>query len=883
GHGPMPERIGPYRIVDRIGQGGMGEVYEAEQERPVRRKVALKLIKTGMDSKPIIARFESERQALAMMNHPCIARVFDGGTTENGLPYFVMEFVDGMPIDEYCDNNRMTTRQRLELFIDVCEGVQHAHQKGIIHRDLKPQNILVKSEGERAVPKVIDFGIAKPMSERLTDSTYVTAAGLPIGTPEYMSPEQSGLGNVDVDTRTDVYSLGALLYELLVGARPFDIKQMKLKGIDELWKCIREDDAPKPSTRISTVVATSPDTARARRTDLTHLTRELRGDLDWILLKALEKDRTRRYSSASEFAADVQRHLNHEPVLASPPSATYRCKKFVIRHKLGVTAAALVAVAVALGITGTTVALVRAVRAEKLAVIEAERANEQTRISEQTLKFMVGLFAVVDPSEARGNTVTAREILDKGASRVEKELAGQPKAQATLMATMGTVYRSLGLYDAAEPLFQKALNKQRLLFSDAHPEVAHTLNDYATLLVKKGSFEAAEPLYREALAMRRELFGGEHENVAESLNDLAYLLCQNGDFAAAELMNRQSLDMRRRLLGKESEAVAESQHNLAMNLHDQGDADSPMPLLRESLAMRRRLLGKFHPDVSESLNSLAFVLYSRGEFDKAEPLFREALEVQKQLVGEVHPDVAMAMNNLAFVLHDSGEYDAAEAIYREVLTVQRTLLGDDHPDIAKVMNNLAFVLIENGSVDEAEKFARDSLAMYRRVHGDNHPDVARGLNNLARWLQDKGKMVEAERMYREAVAMRRDLLGDDHPATAVSLTGLAHLLISAQRFGEALESAEEARATMASALSESHWRTAVADGVVGAALAGLGRFDEAESLLLKSFKTVQAEKGASIYAEDARQRLIGLYEAWGRREEAAPYRATSQEVPSESN
>jgi serine/threonine protein kinase/tetratricopeptide (TPR) repeat protein len=875
---PLPARIGRYEILRVLGEGGMGTVYEARQDSP-RRMVALKVIKLGMDSKPIIARFEAERQALAMMQHPCIARVYDGGTTEQGMPFFAMEFVGGVPISEYCDQSRLTTQQRLELFIDVCEGVQHAHQKGIIHRDLKPSNVLVRSEGGKAAPKIIDFGIAKPTSARLTESTYFTAAGQPIGTPEYMSPEQSGMGDVDVDTRTDVYSLGVLLYELLVGARPFDVKELKLKGLDELWKHIREDDAPRASARFTTLAATSPVAAQARRTDVSHLVRELRGDLDWILMKALEKDRNRRYSSVSEFAADVRRHLNNEPVLAGPPSATYRFKKFVLRHKLGVTAAALVAVAIALGITSTAVALVRAVRAEKLAVKEAERASNQARISDETLRFLVGLFAVVDPSEARGNTVTAREILDRGASRIDAELAGQPEARATLMATMGTVYRSLGLYDAARPLFEKSLSIRRLLFPESHPAVAETLNSYSTLLVKKGDFEGAEPLVRDALAMRRAVFGEEHAAVAESLNDLAYLLCQKGEFDVAEPLYRKALEMRRKLLGPEHEAVADTLHNLAMNLFDQGDMEAPLPLLGDALDMRRKLLGPVHPAVAESLNSLALVLYSRGEFDKARPLFYEALETQKRLVGEVHPDVAMAMNNLAFVLHDAGEYDAAEATYRDALTVQQKLLGDDHPDIAKVLNNLAAVLHDKGDIGEAERYARESLTMYRRVHGDEHPDVAQGLNNLARWLLEKGDTVEAESMYRDAVAMRSKLLGDQHPATAVSQTGLANLLVETGRFEEALQTATEARAKLAAVYSETHWRTAVADGVVGAALAGLARFEEAEPLLLKSFAAVQGEKAAAIYIGDARRRLVSLYEGWNKPEAAEAYRTLATTKP----
>jgi tetratricopeptide (TPR) repeat protein len=864
-------------------------VFLAEQERPVRREVAFKIIKLGMDTRQVIARFEQERQTLAILDHPHIAKVLDAGATETGRPYFVMELCHGQAITDYCDKSALNIPQRLELFIQVCQAVQHAHTKGIIHRDLKPGNILVNTQDGVAHAKVIDFGIAKATAGGAR--AMFTEERQLIGTPEYMSPEQAE-GSPDIDTRTDVYALGVILYELLTGTTPFESSTLRTASIADIPRIIREVEPPKPSTRLSSITGAKPSSrgprssgqARPRRHPVTErkgLARTIRRDLDWIVMKAIEKDRGRRYETANGLAMDLRRYLSGEAVLAAPPSTAYRVRKFVVRHKFGVVAASLVALALALGIAATSVAAVRAVRSERRAVTEAERANRQAKISEEALRFLVGLFAVVDPSEARGNKVTAREILDKGAARIEAELAGQPEAQATLMATMGTVYRSLGLYDAAEPLYKKALEQRRQLFQGASPQVAETLNEYATLLVKKGEFDGAEPLCREALEMRQATFGEEHVAVAESLNDLAYLLSQKGDFGAAEPLYRRALELRQRLLGEESEGAAETLHNLAMNLFDQGDVNAPVPLLERALAVRRKLLGEEHPDVSESLNSLALVLYTRGELPKAEPLFRQALDIQKRLVGEVHPDVAMAMNNLAFVLHDSREFDAAETIYREVLEVQRKLLGDDHPDIAKVLTNLAAVLHDKGEIEEAVRYARDSLAMYRRVHGAEHPDVAQGLNNLARWLLEKGEMAEAESMYLEALAMRRKLLGDQHPGVAISQTGLANLLVEARRYEEALAAATKARTICAAAFSDDHWRTAVAESVVGAALAGLGRFDEAEPMLLKSYEALKQEKGAAMYLEDARRRLAGLYEAWNRPEAAAKYgRSPASPAPS---
>jgi non-specific serine/threonine protein kinase/serine/threonine-protein kinase len=396
-----PEFIGNYRILQKLGEGGMGEVYEAEQTAPIRRRVALKIIKWGMDTNQVVARFESERQALALMNHPNIARVFDAGATETGRPFFVMECVKGVPITEYCDTNRLNNRQRLELLIQVCEGIQHAHQKGIIHRDIKASNVLVTIQDDRPIPKIIDFGVAKAISQRFTEM------GQFIGTPEYMSPEQAEMTALDVDTRTDVYSLGVLMYELLVGVLPFESNELRSVGFDEIRKKIREQDPPKPSTRLTTPGFNTDHAIKNRKTDLSALTKQLKGELDWITMKAMAKDRTQRYASASELAADVLRYLKHEPVVAGPPSAMYRLRKYVRRHKVGVAAATVVVLAMILGITGTTIGLLKAVKAEK-------KAREEAETVQQVSDFLVSLFEVSDPNETKGNTITAREILDKG-------------------------------------------------------------------------------------------------------------------------------------------------------------------------------------------------------------------------------------------------------------------------------------------------------------------------------------------------------------------------------------------------------------------------------------------------------------------------------------
>jgi non-specific serine/threonine protein kinase/serine/threonine-protein kinase len=478
------DTIGLYVLLEKLGEGGMGEVWRAEQTQPIRRHVALKVIKAGLDTKTVVARFEAERQALALMEHPAIAKVYDAGVTPRGLPFFAMEYVPGVSITEYCDRQQLALKERLTLMASVCEGVQHAHQKGVIHRDLKPSNILVALQDGHPVPKIIDFGVAKATGKRLTEHTLFTELGMIIGTPEYMSPEQAESTGLDVDTRTDVYALGVMLYELMSGALPFEPRELRAAGYEELRRRIREVDPPRPSTRVARLGPDSTEIARARRIEPRRLVSRLRGDLDWIAMKCLEKDRTRRYGSPAELAADLRRHLENEPVLAGPPSTAYRARKFVRRHRIGVATVSLAALALAVFAIST------AAQARRIAA-ERDRADREAEVSRRVTEFMTNLFRVSDPSESRGNTVTAREILDRGAEQIGTELSAEPEVQARLMLTMGNVYASLGLWRTAEPLDEKALALCRSVLGPEHPE---------TLRARHGAFRSGSVRGRARVA-----------------------------------------------------------------------------------------------------------------------------------------------------------------------------------------------------------------------------------------------------------------------------------------------------------------------------------------------------------------------------------------------
>jgi non-specific serine/threonine protein kinase/serine/threonine-protein kinase len=700
-----PDRIGAYRLVRLLGSGGMGEVHLAEQEEPVRRTVALKLIKLGMDTNRVVARFDGERQALAMMNHPNIAHVYDAGATERGRPYFVMEYVEGEPITTHCDRNRLDLQDRLALFLRVCDGLQHAHQKGIIHRDIKPSNVLVTMQDGQPVPKIIDFGIAKATDQHQAEATAFTEMGRVVGTPAYMSPEQTEWNRPDIDTRTDVYSLGVLLYELLVGARPFDTKQLRDAGFEEMCRVIREVEAPRPSTRLKTTSELSGESAANRGSTPEVLVRQLRGDLDWIVLRALEKERDRRYSSASEMAADLRRHLADEPVLARPPATTYRIRKFVRRHRLGVAAAVVVLLALVAGIIGTTAAMLHAQREEMVA--------------RETERFMVSAFAKADPHRSAGEPVTARQILDHSAAKVREEFDDEPDLQGRLMLAIGESYSGLGEFALAEPLLRDSLGILRESEGANHEDVARALNGLANALVRQQRQGEAIPFYEEALTIWRTARDPEDEYVTTLLRQLGNAHLKVGQFDLARPYIEEALAADRDRLGPESLEYAKSLNTFGNLLAREDDPESAVPFHEEALRIRQK--------AAESPNDLALgfghyflgdTLLRAGRHEEAAREIATALEIWERGADPTHERVGACSLRLAEALEAGPDPASAEPYFLQAIEIDEANFGKDDPALIEALEGYSEYLRSTGRDTEVEP-VEARIAEIRGAAGPN--------------------------------------------------------------------------------------------------------------------------------------------------------------------
>jgi non-specific serine/threonine protein kinase/serine/threonine-protein kinase len=823
------QALGAYELLQRIGAGGMGEVWLAEQKQPMRRRVAIKLIKAGMDTREVVARFESERQALALMEHPNIAKVFEAGATPQGRPYFVMEYVAGIPITEYCDRHRMTLRERLELFVHVCEGVQHAHQKAIIHRDLKPTNILVEEVDGKPVPRIIDFGLAKATAQPLTAETLFTRAGAIVGTPAYMSPEQAGSTGTDIDTRTDVYSLGVVLYELLTGALPLDFHGL---AFDEVLRRMREEEAPRPSTKLRTLGEQSGITAQNRGSDLPTLARLLRGDLDAIALKALEKERSRRYGSPYELAADIGHYLDDEPVTARAASTGYRAWKYVRRHRLGVAFAASLALLLVAGVVVSSWMALRASRAEQ----------EATAVNDFLQNDVLAQASVDGQTRARGKPdpdMKVRTALDRAAARIEGKFGGQPLVEAAIRHTIGNSYYELGLYPQAQRELERALDLQRRILGVEHPLTLQTLRVLVLIYQDEGRLKDAEKLNDEAIQAQRRVLGAEDPATLASKGDQANIYTNEGNYPEAEA------------------------------------------LYRELLTLQRRRLGEDHPETLVLRNNLARTYIKEGKYAQAEPIQRDVVDAMRRVRGAEGFQTLVSMGNLAMIYGFEDKFAESAALYGKVVDGLRRVKGNEHPLTLQFMEGLAWDYDQRGKYAQADALYSKVLEAQSRVLGKEHPDYLITVTDMAASYRRRGMYPRAEALFVMALKGRRRTLGDGHPDTLASIGDLGWLYVSEGRYAEAEPLLREAVTKFEKAASAG-WERYRVKCALGMCLAGQKQYEQAEPLLVDGYQKMM-ERRATIPADgrselaQAGEGIVRLYQDWSKPQKADEWRQKLKE------
>jgi len=869
----------------------------------------LKLVPFGMDTARVIARFESERQALALMNHPYIAQALEAGAGDDGRPYFVMELVRGEPVTDYCAREKPPLAVRLKLFLQICEAIQHAHQRGIIHRDLKPSNVLLTKQGTEVVPKIIDFGIAKAIGEAEGKMLLSTADGQIVGTPEYMSPEQAGVIDAGLDTRTDVYSLGVMLYELVSGQRPYELKK---RTAIELERAMRTP--PTPPSQVS----------RARVPFLpsgfwlNNLQRSTERDLDAVALMAMERMPDDRYASVEQLADDVRCVLEHRPVRARTQTWTYRAQKFVRRNAASVTTAALVAVLIGTGGVGIVSQRNRAIASELRAVDEATKARAEAAKASEVARFLTDLFRESDPANARGASVTARELLTRGAERLKTDLTSQDTVRATLMDTIGVVYRMLGMiddsetittaalairrrapgpesldvaqsldnlgqlarertrYDQAAQYHREALAMRRRLLDPREPAVAESLSNLGLALRELGKYAEAEPLVKEALAIRREKLGPEHVNTLTSLNVLGDIQESSGQLVEAERTYQEALEGRRKTLPPDHPHIAISLNNVAGVIARAGRLAEAERLFREALTMRQRILDPSHPDVSSSTLNLASALHDLGRLDEAEPLYRAALAADRRYRGK-NMDVAIDLNNLASLLEDRGKLQEAGKLYEESMAMRIALQGEQHPSVGTILNNIGRLRFTQGMLDESERAFRHAIDIRSALGMEKHPRHGDTMVSLGRVFEARGRLADAERQYTAGLAIQRAASPSGSPSVAGALLALGHLMGVKKNPAGGEPLLRESLAFRRQSLPAGHHTIANAEAALGDCLVQQSKWPEAETLLVSALKAVPAGPTAAAYTRNrVLTLLVALYERSGRPDDAAPYRTELQ-------
>ncbi len=907
--------IGRYKILQQIGEGGFGVVHMAEQEQPVRRKVALKIIKLGMDTRQVIARFEQERQALAMMDHPNIAKVLDAGATDAGRPYFVMELVKGVPITEYCNKQNLSFHDRLNLFIQVCSAVQHAHQKGIIHRDIKPNNVLVTHVDDRPVPKVIDFGIAKATEQRLTERTMFTEFGQFMGTPAYMSPEQVDPIGLDIDTRSDIYSLGVLLYELLTGATPFDVKTLRGAALDEIKRVIQEHEPSKPSTRLSTLGDDLASVAKQRGVEPKKLGTVLRGDLDWIIMRALEKDRTRRYDSATDFARDIERYLNHEPVNAGPPSASYRLQKFVRRNRKAVAVSAVAAAA----LVGFAVTMT--VQAGRIAA-ERDRANHEREMSDRVVEFQASMLRAIKPLKlgesiatdlrsrigesppAGGEadeqreaalaslnmilskvnlTDTARAVLDANilapaATAVEKQFAAQPQAEARLQYALARTYLVLGLPDQALSRAQRALDLQREHLGEEHRDTLRTLNAYAMILFDLDRNDECGAILRKTIASFERVFGPEDTDTLKAKGCLAALGVDRGIGIGGRKQYEELIEAQERVLGGDSVDLAGTLMNFGIVLMNQHHDAEAIPVLERALNIHIESSGRDEAGALSAMQNLATAYQAVGRSEDAAKLQSEAMERLERTRGTGHPGTIDAVANLADLYKAKGDYQKAEPIAKKALEMQRAVYGDSHRKTLKTTTDVGIILGMLGRHAEAEAYHVDAYERVKAAHGADHTETMDNLNNLAVHYWYLGQYQKALELFAENLAGLERRYGKDRVETTYAMANLAIVYTKLGRLDDSQAILDKALAIRTKAYGTEHAKTLETRASLAHLTYERGHWDKAEQLYVDLIAAQKKAFGPEHpYTLEATYNLAIVTEKLGRNEEAEKLLAAALE------
>jgi serine/threonine protein kinase/tetratricopeptide (TPR) repeat protein len=807
--------IGPYTLLAQLGSGGMGVVYEAEQLHPIRRRVALKVLKPGMDSREIVTRFEGERQALALMSHPNIAQVFDAGTTATGRPYFAMELVDGIPITRYCEAHGLGVRERLELFIPVCQAIQHAHQKGIIHRDIKPSNVLVTAQDGQAAPKVIDFGIAKATGARLTDATMATHLGTVIGTLDYMSPEQADLSTQDIDTRSDIYSLGAVLYELLTGSTPLDSGRSASTSYIESLRQIREEDPPPPSARLS-------------RTGTARLTKTVHGELDWIVMKALEKDRTRRYETANALVRDLQRYLSGEPVEAGPPSATYRLRKVARKYRGWLAAGAAFTI---LLIAATAVSAWMAVRASRA----RQEAQAVIAFLQNDLLKQASPFKQSSADRKPDPDLKVRTLLNRAAARVTGQFDQQPQVEASIRETIGDAYNDLGVYAEAAKQLERALDLRRRVLGPEHPDTLSAMNNLGSAYHKLAKFKQAETLLTQAMQIGKRVLGPENSLTLEIMDHLAGVYQDEDKTELAEKLMVQIVETQKRVLGPEHPETLSAMGNLSQIYLDKGQFAQAENVLSQVVESERRALGPEHPERLTNMFLLAVAYRRQGKSAQAETLFTQVSEIQSRVLGPEHPNTLKTQNNLAIVYSDEGKYAQAAALYEQLLGVRRRVTGPAHPDTLSTMNNLGKVYYSEGKFAQAEAQYTQLLELGKNVLSAGLTATARG--NLAGVLVSEGKYGQAEALLQQTAESDKRVLGTENPDTLTRLALLADTYRNEKKDAQAEALLNEVVESQKRVLGPKHFNTLRTLGRLAQLYRDERKYQQAETLFAQVLET----------------------------------------------